>query len=177
MDWLYEKKLKRLDKLTEKERIELMFDLINAFGKVKGSGEAALLLQDLLTGSEIKNLAKRLRIAKLILAGKSQREIADELHCSFATITKVGLWLDQGGGGFERVIKRLPRKYDIPTVNRSRGIPIEFQGPQVLARLVQYGISKSQDKKVKRFIKAQESKRLTDKKLQEHFSDFYKKTK
>jgi len=36
MDWLYEKKLKRLDKLTEKERIELMFDLINAFGKVKG---------------------------------------------------------------------------------------------------------------------------------------------
>ena len=65
-------KSKRLEKLTRNEQADLTFDLINAFSLVKNPLSTSLLLQDLLTALEIKNLSKRLRIAKFLLAGKKQ---------------------------------------------------------------------------------------------------------
>ncbi|MBU0569567.1 trp operon repressor [Patescibacteria group bacterium] len=138
-------KRKRLDKLTREEKIELMFDLINAFSIVESPTETAFFLQDLLTATEIKNLAKRLRIAKLLLENLTQREIAKKVSVSPATVNKVNLWLARGGEGFKKVIEKLPAKWDIPK-DLPRG-PIEFHLPQTLLTVVQHSVAKSQDKK------------------------------
>lgn len=174
----YYRRPKRVQKLSREKILDLSFDLINAFRLVKTPLETALLLQDLLTKSEVENLAKRLRIAKLILKGDKHRDIAKETRCSVATVTKVSLWLNQGGDGFRNTISKLPSKYKIPK-KLPRG-PIEFHLPQTLIALAQYSLfryQKAQDKKLESFWEKAEDKRLLDKQLQEYFKEEFKNKK
>jgi len=103
-------KEKRFDKFSLNEQEDLIFDLINAFALMQSPADTALLLQDLLTEKEVRNLAKRLRIAKLILKGETNENIAREMHSSIATISKVRMWLENAGEGLRRVIKQLPKR-------------------------------------------------------------------
>jgi len=137
-------------------KTDLVFDLINAFKSIKSSNESALFLQDILTASEIRNLSVRLRIAKLLLKNEKQRDISQSLRVSIATVTKVSSWLNQKGEGFKQIISRLPVKYEEPT-NISHGA-IEFHLPEVLAKSIQYGIAKSQDKKANQLIEVVKEK-------------------
>jgi len=104
--------MKRLNKLSKDKELDLVFDLINAISLVNDSKKAALLLQDLLSPAEIKNISKRLRIAKLLVEGKTQEEIIDEMHCSFGTISKMSLWLHEAGIGVKEVIRKLPKRQE-----------------------------------------------------------------
>lgn len=106
----YPEKTKRLEKLSRTEQENLLFDLINAFSLVKTVKDSALFIQDLLTKNETKVLAKRLRIAKLLLAGEKYSEIAKELHTSYGTVSKIGSWLAQSGEGLRTVVKKLPAR-------------------------------------------------------------------
>ena len=162
----------KFEKISKEEKISLMFDLINSFRIVRSPLETALFLQDLLTAKEIRNLSIRLRIAKLLLVGKNQREIIDELHTSFATINKVKVWINQGGDGFKNVIGKLPLKWDIPK-KLPRG-PIEYHLPQTLIALAQYGVARNQDKKVMKFVQAIDDKKELDRGLQKIFDEYYK---
>ncbi len=171
----YYPKPKRLDKLSKEKQLDLMFDLINAFRLVKTPFETALLIQDLLTASEIKHLAKRLRIAKLLLSGEIQRDIAEKLHCSLATVTKVSIWLNQGGEGLREIIAKLPERYPIPKKLPKK--PIEFQLPQVLLALAQYSVATHQQKQIKKlgkFLEDVENKKVLDKVLQEMFDEEFR---
>ena len=163
---------KRIEKLSRDEILNLSFDLINAFRIVTTPLESALLIQDLLTASEIRQLAVRLRIAKLILAGDTQRDISKSLHCSLATVTKVNAWINRGGEGLKNVISKLPQKYDLP--DKLPKIPIEFQLPQAILALAQYSIAKRQNKIVEKVWEEIEDKRLLDKQLQEMFSQEFR---
>lgn len=152
-----------------------MFDLINAFRLVKTPFETALLMQDLLTASEIKHLAKRLRIAKLLLDGETHRDIASKLHCSLATVTKISIWLNQGGEGLRETVARLPTRYPMPKNLPKK--PIEFQLPQVLLALAQYSLATHQKKQIKEisgFLENVENKKILDKTLQEMFDEEFK---
>lgn len=113
MKRLYLEKQKRLDKLTRKDHEDLVTDLINAIVGAKSIGDSALFLQDLLTKAEIKMLAKRLRIAKLLLAGMTYREIEKQLHVGHSTVAKIGIWLSEKGDGFRKIIKNLPQQKNI----------------------------------------------------------------
>ena len=166
---------KKIEKLSKKELLNLNFDLINAFRLANTPYDTALLLQDLLTANEIKNLSKRLRIAKLILDGKTQRDIAHELHCSFATVTKVSVWLNEGGEGFKKVIAKLPKRYDFP--EKFPHGPIEYHLPQTLITLAQYTLAKRQENNLEKFMENVEDKRLIDKTLQEAFSQEFQELK
>lgn len=166
---------KKLDKLTREEKLALMFDLINAFTLVKNPVETAFLIQDLLTANEIRNLAMRLRIAKLLLRGKKQREIQEEIHASFATITKISLWLEQGSNGLRKTVSKLPTRYKLP--KRLPPGPIEYHLPQALTALVQYGLAKRQGRQLEGFLEGVEGKAVLDKSLREAFNDFYRKKK
>ena len=172
MSTTYYEKPKRLEKLSKKDQLSLFFDLINAFSKVKNPIDTTLLLQDLLTTKEIRNLSKRLRIAKLILEGNTQKEIVKKLHCSYATVTKVSIWLSQSGYRLRKVISKLPKVYKFPK-NLPRG-PIEFHLPQTLLALTQYGLAKKQRDKLKRFTDELKGKEKLDKGLREKFSEKYK---
>lgn len=149
-----------------------MFDLINAFTLVKKPVETAVLIQDLLTANEIRNLAMRLRIAKLLLTGKKQREIQEETHASFATITKISLWLEQGSDGLRKVISKLPTRYALP--KRLPPGPIEYHLPQALAALINYGVAKRQGRQLEKFLEGVEEKAVLDKSLQEAFDVHYR---
>lgn len=163
---------KKFEKLTREEKISFMFDLINSFSVVKNPTETAFFLQDLLTANEIRNLAKRLRIAKLLLTGMPQRDVADEVDVSLATVNKVNLWLNKGGEGFKNVIAKLPAKWDIPK-KLPRG-PIEFHLPQTLLAVVQYSVAKNQDKKVEKFIEMLEEKDTSDRSCQKVIDEYYR---
>lgn len=112
MKTLYTQKTRRIEKLSRKEQEELVMDLVNALVQAQTLNEAALFLQDLLTKSEMKILAKRLRIAKLLLAGMTYEQIETDLHVSHGTVAKIAAWLAERGDGFRKIIEKLPKKKD-----------------------------------------------------------------
>ncbi|MBU0999947.1 hypothetical protein KKE78_00930 [Patescibacteria group bacterium] len=79
--------------------------LADTFSKLKSSKVLPLFLDDLLTEEEILDLAQRLKIAKLILNGKSYDEISESVGTSTATVSKIGQVLKYGKGGLEKVFK------------------------------------------------------------------------
>lgn len=110
MKRLYIQKARRIEKLTKREQESLVFDLINALAQTENVGEAALFVQDLLTKTEMKMLGKRLRIAKLLLAGMTYEEIEKNLHASHTTVAKIAAWLAERGDGFRKIIAKLPKE-------------------------------------------------------------------
>lgn len=170
--------MRNIDKLTRDQKIEVMFDLINSFRVVKKPIETAVFLQELLTANEIRNLAIRLRIAKLLLGGKTHREIIDEVHTSLATVSKVRSWLEAGGEGMKNVISKLPLKYKIPEKLPRK--PIEFQLPQLLLSLAQHGLAETQKSQIvqaNKMLSKMSEKRALDRQLQKMFSQYYKEKK
>lgn len=104
------RKGKRLERLSLSEQTELLDDLIEAFTHLKSREEVAAFMVDLMTGAEVKNFSKRLRIAKLLLAGKDYDSIRKLVKVSFATIAKVSGWLGGRKTVIKSVVERLPQK-------------------------------------------------------------------
>lgn len=69
----------------------------------KSSKDLSNFLDDLLTEEEILDLAQRIKIAKLILEGKSYDEISESVDTSTATVSKIGQVLKYGKGGLQKV--------------------------------------------------------------------------
>ncbi len=151
---------------------ELVFDLINAFKSIKSEKDSALFLQDILTASEIKKLSIRLRVAKLLLKDKKQREISRMLKVSIATVTKVNSWLNQKGEGFKNVISKLPIKYEKPKTF-IKG-PIEYHLPEIVVKLALYGAASLQERSTKKLIESVQEKSDSDKFLKEISDEEYK---
>lgn len=156
---------KRLEKLSPGEREGLVFDLINAFASANSPTDSALLLQDLLTETEIKNLSKRLRIAKLILSGQTHEEIVQELHSSHATVTKVGMWLNSAGNGFKKVIQKLPKRKQKFYPKRMPGI--EYGLPQIIQYLIASNLENKERKMLSGLLEQLRTKTADDKDLRE----------
>lgn len=102
-------KFSRFPKLSSKERQKLMIDFCDCLSTLKNGEEAAKFLADLLGPQEAEMLAKRLKIAELLLRGKSYQEIRGELKSSFSTIARVNTWLNLSGEGFKMVLARKPK--------------------------------------------------------------------
>ena len=162
---------KRLEKLSPNEKESLVFDLINAFAKINNPADSALFLQDLLTENEIQNLAKRLRIAKLILEGLTHEEIVQQLHCSYATITKVRTWLDSAGEGFKRVIQKLPKRKQKTNIKKTPGFGYGL--PQIIQYYLATNLETKEKKLLSGFLEELRVKTANDKDLRES-SDFRK---
>lgn len=167
----YYPKIKRLEKLSKKEQEDLVFDLINAFALVKNPIDSALLLQDLLTPSEIKNLSKRLRIAKLLLQEKNQEQIIARLHCSFGTIAKVKLWLSQAGDGVRRIIKKLPKRRE--KFRFKKGY-FGYGLPQIVIGTFLNTLETKERKRIEEVLENMEDKKLLYKKIQEAIDEEFR---
>lgn len=79
--------------------------LVKIFRQVKSARVLLDFLDDLLTEEEIISLAQRLRIAKLILKGKTYEDISAQLSASTATITKIGQVIKYGKKSLEKIIR------------------------------------------------------------------------
>ena len=103
-------KFSRIPKLSKKERQNLLIALCEALTSIRKKEEAAQFLADLLSPQELEMLAKRLEIAKLLIAGDTYDTIRAKLKVSHNTIARVNAWLTLSGGGFRMVIERTRNK-------------------------------------------------------------------
>ncbi len=79
--------------------------LVDSFYKVRTKKDLAKFVEDLFSPEETLDLAQRLKIAKLILEGKTYEEIAAEIPVSTSTISKIGQVIKYGKGGLSLVYK------------------------------------------------------------------------
>lgn len=91
-----------------------MTDLCEALLSIKTADEAVKFLTDLLTKSEVIMLAKRIKIAKLLIEGKDYKTIEGLLKVSHSTIAKVAAWLAEAGEGFRLITERTKKEKPKP---------------------------------------------------------------
>lgn len=81
--------------------------LFAAVLKLKDIDECYRFFEDICTINEIKSLAQRLEVAKMLRAGETYSEIAEATGASTATISRVNRALEYGAGGYNIVLDRL----------------------------------------------------------------------
>jgi len=72
--------------------------------------ECYAFLEDIATIAEIKALAQRFEVAKLLAEGYTYAKVAEKTGASSATISRVKRALEYGAGGYSLVIDRLKKK-------------------------------------------------------------------
>jgi TrpR-related protein YerC/YecD len=82
-------------------------ELLDALLVVENREEAYALLVDLCTIREIKDMAQRLHVARLLAAGAHYSAIQDETGASATTISRVSKSLNYGADGYATVLARL----------------------------------------------------------------------
>ena len=87
------------DALTDK--------LCEAFLTLKTTDEMYAFLEDVATIGEIKALAQRLEVARLLNEKKTYPQIAQQSGASTATISRVKKFLDYGAGGYKITLDRM----------------------------------------------------------------------
>jgi len=81
--------------------------LCEAFLTLETVEEMYMLMDDMATIGEVKALAQRLEVAKLLDENKTYPQIAQQTGASTATISRVKKFLDYGAGGYKTVLDRL----------------------------------------------------------------------
>ena len=84
------------DKLTDR--------LSKAFSMLNSPEEVCAFLDDVATISEVKAMAQRLEVARLLNEGMKYPEIAAATGASTATISRVKKCLEYGAGGYTLVL-------------------------------------------------------------------------
>lgn len=100
----------KYNQLSKEEKMRFLGDFYSMVASLKDRGEVKDFLKDLLTLSESVMLARRLQIAKMLIAGIGQEKIREKLKVGYSTIAGVQRWLQAGFGGYEKVIKRYEKE-------------------------------------------------------------------
>jgi TrpR-related protein YerC/YecD len=94
------------DARHELDEIQGLDELAAAFLRVRNRDEARRFLRDLCTRGELEALAHRWQVVRLLDEGVPYVEIAERVHTSTATVTRVAQWLRHGTGGYQLVLRR-----------------------------------------------------------------------
>lgn len=81
--------------------------LCQAVLTLKTVEEAYRFFEDVCTIGEIKAVAQRLEIARLLFTGHTYDEVAARVRASSATISRVRRFLEYGADGYRLVLTRL----------------------------------------------------------------------
>jgi TrpR-related protein YerC/YecD len=81
-------------------------ELADAFLTLRTRDEARRFLRDLCTLGELEALAHRWQIVRLLEEHRPYLEIAERVHTSTATVTRVAQWLRHGAGGYAVALAR-----------------------------------------------------------------------
>ncbi len=85
-------------------------DLFEAILTLQDPEECLLFFEDVCTVKEIKEMAQRLKVAKLLRRKSSYSAINAGTGVSTATISRVSRCLDYGRGGYDMVIARTEKE-------------------------------------------------------------------
>jgi TrpR-related protein YerC/YecD len=81
--------------------------LIAALLRLEDADEAGRFLRDLCTLGEIRDLAQRWAVVRLLDSGMHYAEISQRTGASTATITRIASWLNHGEGGYRLMLERV----------------------------------------------------------------------
>jgi TrpR-related protein YerC/YecD len=81
--------------------------LVDAIVSLEDREEAEHFLRDLCTLSELRDMAQRWAVVRLLDQGKHYAEISRETGASTATITRIASWLHHGEGGYQAMLAKL----------------------------------------------------------------------
>lgn len=99
--------MKSKDSKIKSEDMDLFF---NAILELKNLQECYDFFEDVATINEVKSLAQRIHVAKLLNKKKTYTEIAVITGASTATISRVNRCLHYGSDGYSTILKRLENK-------------------------------------------------------------------
>ena len=85
-------------------------DLCDALLTLRTRGEMAAFLRDVCSLHELEVLAHRWQAARLLDRGMPYAKVAQEVHGSTATVTRVAHWLHHGQGGYRLALELLARR-------------------------------------------------------------------
>ena len=88
--------------LWDREAVALLRTILG-LGSV---AEARRFFRDLMTEDEIRMIVDRWRVARMLHAGRSYREIEAATGLSSRTIARISRWLREGEGGYRRMLAR-----------------------------------------------------------------------
>ena len=81
--------------------------LMEAVQQLQSTEDAYRFFEDICTIAEVKSMAQRIEVARLLRAGVTYQEIAKETGASSATISRVNRALIYGADGYRRVLDAL----------------------------------------------------------------------
>lgn len=84
--------------------VDYLFEALMALENI---GEFYNFFEDICTVTEVLEMSKRLKAAKMLRAGTVYSEISETTGLSTATISRVNKCLKYGSGGYETVLERL----------------------------------------------------------------------
>ena len=93
-----------LESKIKSKELDLFFKAILELDNIE---ECYKFFEDVATINEIKALAQRLHVAKLLKDKKTYTEIADITGASTATISRVNRCLNYGSDGYNLILMRL----------------------------------------------------------------------
>jgi TrpR-related protein YerC/YecD len=93
----------------EIEEVSGLDELADAFLSMRDRDEMRRFLRDLCTLAELEALAHRWQIARLLEQKRPYLDVAETVHTSTATVTRVAQWLRHGTGGYRIALDRAAR--------------------------------------------------------------------
>lgn len=90
-------------------RTEETTALLDAILRLETPDEAERFFRDLCTLGELRDLAMRWSVARLLDDGLHYAAISERTGASTATITRIASWLRHGEGGYRLMLDRVGR--------------------------------------------------------------------
>lgn len=98
--------------VNSKLKDELTDQLFEAILLLKSGDECYSFFEDISTVSELKSLAQRLEVARMLKGGHIYEDIVQRTGASTATIARVKRCLNYGADGYNLILERLSAKSD-----------------------------------------------------------------
>lgn len=116
--------------LSRKELSDFFEEFWTMVASLETKDEVRNFFRDLLSETEALMLARRIRIAKLLLKGISYEDITKAIHASEGTIAQVHRWLQSGFGGYKASIPHLEqileKRGEARKKKREQAVPYSF---------------------------------------------------
>ena len=85
--------------------VEALFEAVLRLDSIP---ETEAFFRDLCTLNELRDIAQRWAVVRMLDAGLHYAEISRRTGASTATITRIASWLNHGEGGYRAMLDRLP---------------------------------------------------------------------
>ncbi len=163
---------KTSEKLSKKEVEKMFYKLCVVIAKTNNAEDAAKLLRDLLSFTEAEIIAKRIKIAEMLMDDATYQEIIEKLKVGSTTIFKVQEWLKISGDGYRKAIaktkgKELKKIQKISTYNPEDWMAMKkrfptYYWPEILLENIIVTANKRQRSKINTVLRQMKKMKSKD---------------